>query len=680
MALVDKSMFFMPKSKAYALYQGAVTEDFLAPITFRFNSKKHIDIKGLTINFGDFYPTQFEVTNGQYTYTYTNNTPGEWSVEEDEWIESSYLTITPISMVGGTKRFRILSILFGVGLMFDNKSLVQTQRKNTVSHLSDKLPTKQFTFTVENYNKRFAADDPHSFTAFLMKQQDVEYEYGRALEDGSIFRIKGGKTALKSWSSNDKQAKFTTVGMLDFQDGTYTKGKYSANGTTYYDLAVDVFEDGGFENYYVDPYLKRLKTHNPLPISKHKNLLQLIANACDCILFENRDGSICIKSSFVPDVIAVTSNGAMNFSTLKNLLDEKISPQQYASGERDFVEVSGKYYFIPHSAPYITSAYVSSAISNENGEFTTNPTVTIEYEAQWTFFNLSLVFGKVYPLGVTVYAYGDGTLLNTFIVDEVNFTTTINEDFIDVDKLVIEFTQTNPYQRIHLNKVRTGSITDYTLYYTDLKQSPTATRTDKIKDIHVHYYQYASGTEQTDLSTIDAVVGNNTTTFNKPSSGFSLNYEDGISGTLNIVEANTYSLTFYSSRNAEVKITGYEYNVADMETIFSLEDSGEDKTSKNPLIDNLEQAARNAKWLSEHYANDVEYTLKYRGEPALDCDDQIYLENKYVEKNLIRLTEEQITTAQGMSMSCTIKARRTAYTETARVNYAIVNVSEVSGA
>lgn len=681
MALVDGSMFFMPKSKAYALYQGAVTQNFLAPITFRFGTNKHIDIKGLTIDFGDYYPTEFTVTNGQYTYTYTNDSAGKWEEGNDEWLESSYLTITPISMKGGAKRFRIFSILFGVGLVFDNKSLLKTDRKNTVSHLSEKLPTKKFDFTVDNYSKKFSADDPHSFTAFLMKQQEVEYEYGRMLDDGSIYRIKGGKTALKQWSSNDKQAKFSTVGILEFHDSTFNKGRYSKEGRSYYDLATEVCEDAGFEKFYIDPYLKKLTTHNPLPISKHKNLLQVIANACNCILYENRDGSICIKSSFVPEAESVTSNGARNFSTLKNLVDEKIAIAHYASGERDYADVSGGFYFMPRKAPYITSAYVSSAISNANGTFSVNPRVTIAYEAQWTFFSLQLVFNKVHPLGITVYTYGDGDLLDVYTVDEddISDITVINGDFVDVDKIEIEFTKTQPYQRIHLDKVRTGSITDYSLYYTDLKTTPTAARTDKIKDIHTHYYQFAEGKELESLSTVDAMSGSNTVTFSDASHGYRLSYTDGGSGTLRIVSANTYALTFTSSRTAEVEIEGYKYTISDMEATASLEDSGEDKTSKNPLIDNYDQAVKNAIWLKEHFANDVEYTLSYRGEPALDCDDQIYLENKFVIKNMVRITEEQINTSQGMSMSCKLKTRRTSYKEVARVNHAIVNVSEVVG-
>ena len=118
-----------------------------------------------------------------------------------------------------------------------------------------------------------------SFVAFLEEQQDVEFEFGRKLDDGSIYRIPGGKLNLNSWSSNDTQAKFTAVGYMDYSNATFNKGQYYPEGISLFDLAVQVCEDAGYKEYMIDTYLRKIKTHNPLPVEKHKNLLQLIANA-----------------------------------------------------------------------------------------------------------------------------------------------------------------------------------------------------------------------------------------------------------------------------------------------------------------------------------------------------------------------------------------------------------------
>lgn len=63
-------------------------------------------------------------------------------------------------------------------------------------------------------------------------------------------------------------------------------------------MAVDVFEDAGIseDKYWVDPYLKNITVYNPLPMVKHKECLQLIANAGRSVVMQNRDGLILIKS------------------------------------------------------------------------------------------------------------------------------------------------------------------------------------------------------------------------------------------------------------------------------------------------------------------------------------------------------------------------------------------------
>ena len=56
----------------FGLYQGIVTQDALGTVTFTFGDYHRLNIKGLTIDFGDFYPTSFTVSNGNADNTYTS--------------------------------------------------------------------------------------------------------------------------------------------------------------------------------------------------------------------------------------------------------------------------------------------------------------------------------------------------------------------------------------------------------------------------------------------------------------------------------------------------------------------------------------------------------------------------------------------------------------------------------
>jgi len=672
----DGTQFFLPRNRnSFALYQGAVTQEMADSITFTFGKYTHLDIKGLTIDFGEYYPTSFEITNGSDTYSYTNDQAGEW-VTEDIFRNTAYITITPHAMVGGQKRFRILSILFGVGLMFDNFSLIATSWKSECSHVSNELPTKAFSFSIDNYNKKFAADDPNSYLAFLEEQQEVEFTYGRKLPDGTLYTIPGGKLRLKTWSSDDTQASFSAVGFLDYTESSYFKGNYYPNGRSLYDLAVDVCQDAGIENYTIDNYLQTMFTKNPLPIEKHKNLLQLIANASRSIMRETRDGGIEIKSSFTPEIVSVTTNGVTTYSKPANVPKKNIAISDYATSEKNYTRVDGNHYFLPRTSNvFSATGFISSNVSNNNGTFTTNPQIAVQWEAAWTFFGMSLTFNDVKPSEFTIYAYNYNTLIKTIVCDDVDYFTTVDDDFIDISRIQIVFSKTNSNQRIHLSHIDFGDITDYELDYSDMTASPTATVAEKVKNVNVTYSEYSYGVAQKKISTTMAEVGTNIVTFNNPCHNYTLSYASAQSGTLHLVSSGAYYVEFTSTVAAEVNINGIEFVVSNKEVVQEVRQIGNDKTASNLLIDNITDAQKEAKWLADYFANDIDYVISYRGEPALDPDDLIYTENKKVEKNLVRITSTQIDTSTGMSMACKLTARRVSYILPAVVDSATVDES-----
>lgn len=810
----DGSQYFMPRDTSLlGLYQGAVTQDALGEVTFTFGEYQRLNIKGLTIDFGDFYPTSFTITNGSVdnTYTYSNNTPGKW-VCTDAFLNTSFIRITPHSMVGGQQKLRILSILFGVGFSFDNYNLISTSYKADVAHLSDTLPTKTFSFTIDNLNKQFSADNPRSFVGFLQERQKVEFDYGRKMDDGSIYKIPGGILNLKSWSSNDEQAKFSAVGNLDYITNKYNKGRYYENGISLYDLAEDVFIDAGITEYRIDSYLKKVKTHNPLPIESHKNELQLIANAGRCILYEDRKGVISLHSSFMPSITNILDSGHTAYSNPESILEKNAIHSEYATSEKDFNYADGHLYFIPRNSQNLREAgFVSDNVSNSEGEFdaltnnylrfittdntitgisyvgdittdrgrfigdgievdfnetaNSNPTITITWEAKWTFYNLALQFFDVCPEEVLIHCYSDNVLVNTIDQRELDVTTVIEEVFNDVDMLIIEFVKTTPYQRIHLDKILFGNISDYVLYYSDMSDFPVASRTDRVKNVNVVYSEFTYGTEIKKIGTVAVVDEINTVSYRTPYHNYSVSYkeladdeevypkvskvfcdtlpnidtakenvwyfvkqsaytyeaytfedevwvsrglyseeivsklpevlysgviylvttetdlvyhayfidpdEDGelvsigyyVKGTLNVVSSGAYYVTFTSTAVSPVDVSAIAFNINERTYTNNLNELGIDKTANNILIDNIDMAKDEAEWMSEYYSNDVEYKIHYRGEPALDPDDMIYTENKFVEKNLVRVTSTQIETSTGMSMSCELNARRISYVE-----------------
>lgn len=76
----------------------------------------------------------------------------------------------------------------------------------------------------------------------------------------------------------------------------------------------------------------------------------------------------------------------------------------------------------------------------------------------------------------------------------------IHHDFIDVDKITVEFTRAKPYNRIHLRRIMFGSATDYEITYDDLTATPYGTKLEKVKELRVVRTVYTKGTELKDLT------------------------------------------------------------------------------------------------------------------------------------------------------------------------------------
>lgn len=630
--------YFFPDEPRYynTLNQGAVVKDILGSITFNFSQT--IDrFGGLTIDFGDVYPTEFTVTNGSETYTFQNDTAGRY-VAIGNFFNSDYITITPISMVGGRQRMRIHSIMFGIGFQFTNKELISTKRVNEIDHLSRELPKRTFEFTINNYDQMWTMDNPNSYARVLEEQQIVQVDYGRELDSGEIYKIPSLDLALNSWSSTHETATFKAVGYLDYSTTTYYGGKLGE--TTLYDLAENVLADMGEEDYFLDPLLRKVVTRNPLPIEQHKSCLQMIANAGRCVLYEDADGTITLKSAIIPSY-EVTAANYESYSNIPYLTNGE-TVYNFATAERDYATADT--YFFEEVATEKTGV-VSYLTGKEL-------TVTIQFEAVWTFVGLTLNFGIVYPPSVTIAEYKDGSLSEThdYDVDKTNFYT--HHEFFEVDKIVITF-HADEGQRVHLNSVLVGAVTDYEITEHDMMQFPTAVQTERVKSVNVKYYEFAEGGKAVS-ATANAEVGDNLVTFTKPCYGYAVE-------NCTITDSGAYYVVFNSSSAQKVKITATEYEKIESTYSIQLRQTGQDLTLENDLIADLDTAKKVCEWFAEFYAGEVDYTINYRGEPALESGDRIFLENRFVNDNLILVTSEELSTSTGMSMSNTVKARQLSY-------------------
>jgi hypothetical protein len=213
-------------------------------------------------------------------------------------------------------RLRIYSIQFGYGLVYYNDSVVNSTLDSYVSPISADIPQIDFSVELKNYDKYFNVDNPSSAINFFDTGMEMDISYGYQLPNSNeIEWILGNKLLCAEWESDDYTATIRCHDVFRNMDGEYYKGyvyRYDRDGKSYYELAMEVLADAGITEYYLDPILDEHTTYVPLPRVPHKEALQIIANACRCVMWQTRDGVLQIKS------FADTDENVTDFTMTRN--------------------------------------------------------------------------------------------------------------------------------------------------------------------------------------------------------------------------------------------------------------------------------------------------------------------------------------------------------------------------
>ena len=294
---LDGSVYFMPRNGKY-FQQAAVTEELVSShpsITINFNTEDTVSLKGITLKFGKSWPVRFSVTTENGTVEYENNS--RKFITEDTYDEITFMTITALEMSRGETRFRLEQFTCGIGIEFDDNKIIEAKLKSSLSSIAEKLPTIDFSVTIENMDKYYNVDNEDSAINYVETGQELTVYWGYGLDDGSIEWFKGATLYMQEWSADETTAEFSAVDRFEYMDDEYKRGVYNPQGISLYNLAIDVFSDAGIDNdkYWIDPYLKTITVNNPLPVMSHKECLQLIANAARSVLSINAGGMVKSK-------------------------------------------------------------------------------------------------------------------------------------------------------------------------------------------------------------------------------------------------------------------------------------------------------------------------------------------------------------------------------------------------
>lgn len=658
---VDGSMFFLPRATEGGRYYdtGIVSDKLISEarceVIISLNTIA-TDFKGLTINFGENYPVDFDIvgSTGQ-TIEFRGNTKSKWSTEE-VLENTTYIKLVFYKMKNPQSRLRIYSIMFGYGLVYYNDSVMSSALDSYVSLIGADVPQFDFSVTLKNYDHYFNVDNPNSAINYLETGQEMDIMYGyQTPGSDTIEWIQGNHLWCSEWESDDNTATIRCQDIFRNMDGEYVKGLYSAAGKSYYALAEEILKDAGISEYYIDPRLKKLYSNNPIPRVKYKEALQIIANACRCVLTQSRDGKVQIKSNFMPSA-SIATNGEETYSNAANVLTD--TPKvEYATLAGNYTPTDGTMFFLPRNGKAaLTTGYVSKEISGANGTFTKNPIVTITMEAIRAYYGLKLVFGTALPAAFTIRTYKGGEPVNEYPVekDEISTTSIILRDFDDFDVMKIEFTKTaEPYNRIVLNYFSLSDVVDFTMNRRDMTSSPKAIKQELIKEVIVPCYTYQENNREENLvyEDVDVVAGEVETYYiQDPSYGYKVKLDE-VEGKATVVTWGNYFVTikFNVTGSFKLEVQGYRYKIVEKYATVSLNARGKTVKWKNPLISNTTMANELAAWLADYYTAGIEYEYDTRGNPELDATDIVYQENEFHDGMRVNIYRHTVNFKQAFS-------------------------------
>lgn len=658
---VDGSMFFLPRATEGGRYYdtGIVSDKLISEarceVIISLNTIV-TNFKGLTINFGENYPVDFDIvgSTGQ-TIEFRGNTKSKWSTEE-VLENTTYIELVFYKMKNPQSRLRIYSIMFGYGLVYYNDSVMSSALDSYVSPIGADVPQFDFSVTLKNYDHYFNVDNPNSAINYLETGQEMDIMYGyQTPGSDTIEWIQGNHLWCSEWESDDNTATIRCQDIFRNMDGEYVKGLYSAAGKSYYALAEEILKDAGISEYYIDLRLKKLYSNNPIPRVKYKEALQIIANACRCVLTQSRDGKVQIKSNFMPSA-SIATNGEETYSNAANVLMD--TPKvEYATLAGNYTPTDGTMFFLPRNGKAaLTTGYVSKEISGANGTFTKNPVVTITMEAIRAYYGLKLVFGTALPAAFTIRTYKGGEPVNEYPVekDEINATSIILRDFDDFDVMKIEFTKTaEPYNRIVLNYFSLSDVVDFTMNRRDMTSSPKTIKQELIKEVIVPCCTYQENNREENLvyEDIDVVAGEVETYYiQDPSYGYKVKLDE-VEGKATVVAWSNYFVTikFNVTGSFKLEVQGYRYKIVEKYATVSLNARGKTVKWKNPLISNTTMANELAAWLADYYTAGIEYEYDTRGNPELDATDIVYQENEFHDGMRVNIYRHTVNFKQAFS-------------------------------
>jgi len=220
------------------------------------------------------------------------------------------------------RRARIARIHLGLSITYEKGDLFGTfTHSQEVDPLSAKMPKMSLKFSINNVDDSYNPYNQTGISKYLAERQEIQVRYGYRIGSG-VEWIPGGTFYLSGWDApqNGLYANFEARDILEFMNGIFMKGLYRPNGVSLKALAEEVLLDAGLPEredelppWKLHESLDDIYTVAPLPLVRHSECLQMIANAAGCVMYVDREGFLRIE----PAPTSMTDYRVDNFNSYK---------------------------------------------------------------------------------------------------------------------------------------------------------------------------------------------------------------------------------------------------------------------------------------------------------------------------------------------------------------------------
>jgi hypothetical protein len=195
-------------------------------------------------------------------------------------------------------RARATEVFLGIRNIYTKNDLMSFKHSQSADLLSAVLPKNEIEFKLRNEDARWNPDNPDGAERYLLERQEIELRYGLKTTD-EIEWVDGGHFWLSGWHTpaNGIEATFTARDALEFASAKYT----GPTSGTLYDIAYAAFEQAdipnmadGSQRYAIHDVLREYTT-TFTEEATIAEVLQMVAHAAGCVLYQNSKGIIQIS-------------------------------------------------------------------------------------------------------------------------------------------------------------------------------------------------------------------------------------------------------------------------------------------------------------------------------------------------------------------------------------------------